>query len=495
MSILSWQTLSDVADRCIGCGLCVNVQGDCGQKNPINFGNLASAFLQSKDFAKEHECDFAVSDISSEIYDFTRICLTCSRCTSRCPVGIRASKTIIAARSVLNAASPEILKEYRRYRCDMADSHYVRMRKLTGAEYEDMFLEEQDSPVPGAKPVGARRGAKFSPASDPLSDAKLADEAGTKLVYEAGTNRAATDQTNISGAIADETSCGSTDLSFIGETAAKASIAGHILLFLGCTLANNFPKLGKKVYEELLCDNIVDSITVMCCGKPLALMGAQDDFDNYTDILAQRLVTHNIDQVIAACPNCYYTLRQILEKRELTQKITLKFLSEVLVEKGYRFTPSKKYPYQNVSIHDSCPDRYDQVIADSVREIFSEVDIVELDHSRRESICCGSGGFSAIYGSELSERAFSESLDEFFTTRSRCLITSCATCASTYKSSGAVNCHHYLELLFDEEMDLDTLNYALDQLWEIQDGQSEPLINKFDDDTPFLFASTNIKEC
>ncbi len=436
----AWDRIAQVHSDCVRCGLCARKQEECGQPSPMTFGEIAEGLL-----ALRTE-DGACASIDQDVIDFSRGCLTCGMCTSRCPVEIRASKAVMAFRGAIVQSYPDVAVDYRRYRCDLDDSMFNRMREITGTAWDEALSRSLDGGV-------ATEGAETGSAS--------ADVAATT---SASATQAA--QTGVP--------C---------DPRAAADPAARSLFFPGCTLGNNFPGLAQVAYDGLCEMGIVDSVTAFCCGRPLSLMGLDDERAAYDTDLVARLEAAGVAKVVTACPNCLYTFEETLESAGLSDRIELSFVTEELAAAGVRFNPTERFPYQKVSFHDSCPDRHEGRIARSLDEVFSEVEIAEVAHGGRDTVCCGSGGFASVYESDLCEKAFSTGVMDFYAARSQCLICSCANCASTYRSSGAVSSRHYLELVFDAEMDMDLYSAALGRLWD----PSDPLyIGSYAADEPFF---------
>ena len=401
--------LQQVVADCVQCGLCTEYH-EWEQQTPITYGDIAQRLLDMASAADAQGHALKPTDLPEDIYDFARSCLTCGRCTAGCPVEIRASKMAMTVRSIIVEAMPNVISDYRRYRCDLDDSMYIRMRRVRGTEYEEVLPR--------------------------------------------------------------------------GEVQNPETQAPKVLYFQGCTLGNNFPALNKKVYAMLKKQGLATHCTSFCCGRPLMLIGIRDKFENYSHSMCKRMLDANITRVITACPNCYYTLKDTFAREGIADKIELKFLTEILVEAGYRYEPCEKYNYKSVAFHDSCADRHDGTIARSLRTMFENVEIKELANEQQYSICCGSGGFASLYSPTLPTSAFNAGLSDFFDARARCMIVACANCASTFKSSGSIKCMHYLEILFDEPMDMDAYNEALDKLWDPEN--TEFFLDRFSEDVPFF---------
>ena len=97
------------------------------------------------------------------------------------------------------------------------------------------------------------------------------------------------------------------------------------------------------------------------------------------------------------------------------------------------------------------------------------------------AICLG--GFGSVFKQDLPQAMFTKSVSDFFATRARCMVTSCATCAAAYKSSGMLRCFHYLELIFGCEMDMDAYNDVFGELWDPANPRNFEII---DSDEPFF---------
>ena len=421
--------LEEVRDACIECGLCTAFQREMGQE-PLTFGEIARKLLYADAVAQGEGRVLKGKDMPEDVYGFARACLMCGRCTAHCPVDIRAPKVVAAARAVIAEAMPRTTADYRRYRCDRADSMYRRIRTaqndLYPVECEGLCFDVMRAPTT-------------------LNDATLPD--GDALAGGPGAR------------------------------------TGETLFFPGCSLANNFPALSGRVFDGLEDAGLADCQTSLCCGRPLFLSGLVEDWHSYERELCDRIVASGARRVVTSCPNCYYTLRESFERCGIAGKVELVYLAELLAEAGYRFEPSERFPYQKVSIHDSCPDRHDGVIARSLRTIFENVEVVEPANSQLDSVCCGSGGFGSVFASELPQAMFGRGVTEFYETRARCMVTSCATCAAAYKSSGALMCRHYLELLFGEEMDMDAYDAVFGKLWDPSDAD---YLGTFEDEEPFF---------
>jgi Fe-S oxidoreductase len=92
-----------------------------------------------------------------------------------------------------------------------------------------------------------------------------------------------------------------------------------------------------------------------------------------------------VKQVLVACPNCYRTFRQY------GNELSVQTIYETIQSVGRTGTGSAP---AYVTVHDACTARFDENLQKVIREIIrqSDLNIKEMPHSGRKTICCGEGG-------------------------------------------------------------------------------------------------------
>ena len=111
-------------------------------------------------------------------------------------------------------------------------------------------------------------------------------------------------------------------------------------------------------------------------------------------------------------------------------------------------------PGSKMTVHDSCPDREQQRIGQSVREILSNCEVVELAHHGKEAICCGSGGIVSLVDPELSTRRAERRMEEFHEAGADICVTYCMSCAGRLSRAAEPGRVRYiLELVFNQSLD------------------------------------------
>jgi Fe-S oxidoreductase len=218
------------------------------------------------------------------------------------------------------------------------------------------------------------------------------------------------------------------------------------LFWPGCSLASYSQELTQAAYAFLHERDLADGLSATCCSDILRYSTNMMRRTAYANTLVALLEARGVRRIITACPNCYRTLQELVQRRG-SEVVAL---SEVLVQAGARITAEMIAPAVSVCVHDSCPDRRQGVFAASVRALFSDdVSIIEKRHHGRHSQCCGLGQLAFVRHPERSERGRQACLEEFEATAADLLVTYCVSCASAFhEPTRTLRSCHYLELLF-----------------------------------------------
>ncbi|MCB2180308.1 (Fe-S)-binding protein [bacterium] len=233
------------------------------------------------------------------------------------------------------------------------------------------------------------------------------------------------------------------------------------LFFPGCTLASYAPELTRTVHAWLQQQGYQMGFTEMCCGKPLASIGLEKRAKQLLNRLQDQMQAAGATRLVTACPNCLHTLGKYLEGVELIS------LYDLLNEAGVHVEGA-----ETLTVHDSCPDRYELEVGPQIRQLLSGHALPEMEHHGSETICCGSGGIVSMIDPELSEERAHLRMDEFDTTGAERCVTACMACA--YRLARAASPEkivHCLELVFDQRVDLAAVAGQLKAMWEGEWGE------------------------
>lgn len=237
------------------------------------------------------------------------------------------------------------------------------------------------------------------------------------------------------------------------------------LFFPGCALINFGATVTDKTYRDLESRGIVEGISLLCCGKILAF---EDEAgliqQDHRLRLLKTLEAKGVKRIVTACPNCFDELNDMFAAAEdLQTSIEVIALPQALHAEGFAISDegiaavlakdAESFADPKVAIHDSCPDRNVGVFAENVRALFPQDRLVELEHNRKNSRCCGSLARAAGRSDVMEVQAHERGV-EGVQAKAASLVTACMSCANIlgrFQSSIAV--HHYLEFLYGDYID------------------------------------------
>lgn len=248
------------------------------------------------------------------------------------------------------------------------------------------------------------------------------------------------------------------------------------LFFPGCSLINYGLPLVQSVYGLLKEAGAVEGISLLCCGKILSFEpDGKAVRAAFEEQLRERVAASGVERIVAACPNCVKALRDALACDERTAGVEVIALPVQLAALGYRIDAETAkrmlaaqleagegyyeacadgaQPALRFSAHDSCPDRATGEFADGLRTLMPADLVVEPEHNRTRSQCCGSLVRAAGHADKALEQSLARGA-EALAAGGSAIVTSCVSCAFLLSvSQRRVPAFHYLELLFDWRID------------------------------------------
>lgn len=238
------------------------------------------------------------------------------------------------------------------------------------------------------------------------------------------------------------------------------------LFFPGCSVVNFAPSLMDRAYATLAEAGEADGISLLCCGKLLAFEPEADTVcPAFEADLCDALAATGTERIIAACPNCAAELRRVVAKDERAAAVEIAALPEVLASCGAAidgaaakaFSERNGIPFAGaapkLAVHDSCPDREAGMFARGTRSLLPAELVVEMEHNRASSRCCGSLA-KAAGKTEAAARQAEQRGAEGASAGADAIVTACMSCASQLSSfQTELPVIHYLELLYGERID------------------------------------------
>ena len=195
-----------------------------------------------------------------------------------------------------------------------------------------------------------------------------------------------------------------------------------MLYFRGCTAREKQTEISKAT-ERLLDLAGVDYHVwddEKCCGSVLLRTGfekqAKEQIKKNTEILKD-------EKIITSCAGCYKTLKEDYDGLDVVHISQL--LDELIRENKLNFTKADF----KVTYHDSCHlGRHMDVFDEPRNAIESVADIVEMENSREDSLCCGAGGGVKSAYPEIADQMAKSRLAQARKTGCETLLVSCPFC-------------------------------------------------------------------
>ena len=219
----------------------------------------------------------------------------------------------------------------------------------------------------------------------------------------------------------------------------RTSDQSEVLFWVGCAPYFDpiFEDLGVKVTDVAKGSlRILNSLGVepmllpdeKCCGHDMLWTGDVDTFEKLAQRNAAMIKEAGVEKIIFSCPECYRTFKEdypnYVEIDCELQHIS-EFLSEAIEKDGLRFKEIKK----KVTYHDPCRLGRHLGVYEPPREVIQAIpgiELVEMEQSREESLCCGTSAFTNC--DSYSKRIRVERLLEAKATGADTLITTCPKC-------------------------------------------------------------------
>lgn len=211
------------------------------------------------------------------------------------------------------------------------------------------------------------------------------------------------------------------------------------IFFPGCTLSGTRPDKVKKIFNYIKQKITNAGIVMDCCTKPSHDLGRLDYFNQMFGEMRDYLLKNNIKNVIVACPNCYKVFKNYGKGLSVTT------IYEFSAKHGLN---NERKVTGNVSVHDSCAVRFEDSIHNAVRELVKNkgLNITEMPHSGRKTVCCGEGGSVGFISQDFAKTWGLIRKNE---ANGRRLITYCAGCANFLGSLTPAS--HVIDLIFEPQ--------------------------------------------
>lgn len=205
--------------------------------------------------------------------------------------------------------------------------------------------------------------------------------------------------------------------------------------FVGCTTAYRSPDTGRiklsllqRIHPET---TLVDTI---CCGSPLKRTGSGGVlFEKHVKENIARTRKLGIKKLIISCAGCYKTIKHDYPKSEMVGIDVVHMIDYLNLNSAkLSFKPLNAV----VAYHDPCHLGRGTETYDAPRELLKKIpglNLVELAHNRKESLCCGGGGGLRATYPDMAQKIAERRVKEAKYSGAEILVTSCPFCVNNLR--------------------------------------------------------------
>ena len=179
----------------------------------------------------------------------------------------------------------------------------------------------------------------------------------------------------------------------------KASSEGKVdlLYFVGCVTSydSRAQDIARSMAITLKNSGIDFSILAedeSCCGNEVHSLGERGLFEILMEKNAERFQRYKVNKIITTCPHCFNTLRNMYKLENVEIQHYTQFLADLIDKNMINFS---KRIEKRIAFHDPCYLGKHNNIFEEPRKILENVPgvtLLELEHSKKNSLCCGCGG-------------------------------------------------------------------------------------------------------
>ena len=177
-----------------------------------------------------------------------------------------------------------------------------------------------------------------------------------------------------------------------------------------------------------------------CCGESIRKTGNEELFQRLAKENIKTFIDSGVKKIIVSSPHCYHTFKN--EYTEFRVNFEIIHITQLILKllKDGRLKIKGEYR-KKVTYHDPCYLGRHNGIFDEPREILHSIpglELIELEHSKMNSLCCGMGGGRVWMETPKEERFSNIRLEQAVKLGVQELITACPYCITAFEDSRLV---------------------------------------------------------
>ncbi len=213
---------------------------------------------------------------------------------------------------------------------------------------------------------------------------------------------------------------------------------GEVLYFSGCSTALLFPDTARNAVSVLRAAGVEPAHlgqAEKCCGSTARKLGDDALARQKAEACFEDFAKAGAKTVVTSCPGCASALARHADLVE-RHGIKVLHLSQFLAARIGRMGLSKAGLIGPVTFHDPCDLGRELGVYDEPRALLRAVageDVVEMERTRAESACCGSGSGVKSAHPELSAAIARDRIEMAKAAGAKVLVTSCPWCVQSLR--------------------------------------------------------------
>ncbi|MGD2245194.1 MAG: (Fe-S)-binding protein [Candidatus Aminicenantes bacterium] len=202
-----------------------------------------------------------------------------------------------------------------------------------------------------------------------------------------------------------------------------------------------------------------------CCGESIRKTGDEELFKRLAKENIKVFIENGVKKILVSSPHCYHTFKN--EYPEFRVNFDVVHVSQYLLELVREGTLDLTKEYRKkVTYHDPCYMGRHNGVYGEPREALRKIpgiELIEMEDSREDSLCCGGGGGRIWMETPKNERFSELRVKQAVAAGAEVLVTSCPYCITNFEESR-------LNL---EESEVLEIKDITEFFWEVIEGNGE----------------------
>lgn len=214
------------------------------------------------------------------------------------------------------------------------------------------------------------------------------------------------------------------------------------LYFPGCYLCYD-PRMKRvssataKIFKAAGVDFGILGEKENCCGESIRKAGDEELFKRLARSNIKCFIENGVKKIIVSSPHCYHTFKREYPEFMVNFEVihTTEFLLQLIRDKRIVFNGEYR---KRVTYHDPCYLGRHNGIFDEPREILRNipgVELIEMEDSYEDSLCCGGGGGRIWMETPKGERFSDLRVKQAVDLGAETLVTCCPYCITNFEDS------------------------------------------------------------